>query len=247
MFRHLPLLFSCCACLLLGTCSKEEPALLPGEIVLNASELPGSVMEWKMEPASERILTINLDNPLLPWSCVHKGLQEAYGRGVNDIRLRKDDVVAPAFANVLCRDYPRTAITSECIDLECLKDIDSTILGLPEGPVMEHPCRENVSISVKKAPSTEPSYPFVEFIQPSCSGRDPYPLIHWHVRDEGNDERRKNDVQAFARMANADIRQHRAFIFLVEDEVPCGEVFDYLDAINGRGTLLGVSFSCKDR
>lgn len=204
-------------------------------------------MEWKMETASERILTINLDNPLLPWSRVREGLQEAYRRGVNDIRLRKDDAVAPAFANVLCRDYPRNVVTAEGIDWACLKNIDPTILGLPERPIMEHPCRENVSISVKKSSSTEPSYPFVEFIQPSCSGRDPYPLIHWHVREEGQDERRKNDVQAFARMANVDIRQHRAFIFLVEDEVPCEEVFDYLDAIDGRDTLLGVSFSCKDR
>lgn len=76
--------------------------------------------------------------------------------------------------------------------------------------------------------------------------RDPYQLIHWHVRDEGSAGRRKNDVQAFAHMANADIRQRRAFIFLVEDEVPCGEVFDYLNAIDGKDTLVGVTFSYKN-
>lgn len=67
-------------------------------------------------------------------------------------------------------------------------------------------------------------------------------LIHWHVRTENSAGRQKNDVQAFARMANADIRQRRAFIFLIEDEAPCGEVFDYLNAIEGKDTLVGVTF-----
>lgn len=49
-----------------GACSKEESALLPGEIVLNASDLPGPIMEWKWILNSGRILTVNLDNPLLP-------------------------------------------------------------------------------------------------------------------------------------------------------------------------------------
>lgn len=243
----IPTLLSCFACLLLGTCSKKEPALLPGEIVLNASELSGPAMEWKTDPASERILTINLDNPLLPWSRVREGLQKAYERSVDDIRLRKGDAVAPAFANVLCWDYPGTPDTDEEIDWEGVNHMDPSIPCLPDDPVMKHPFRENVFIPVKKTSSTEPSYPFVEFIQPFRAGTDTYQLIHWHVRDEGNDERRKNDVQAFARMANADIRQHRAFIFLVEDEVPCGEVFDYLNAIDGRDTLVGVGFSCKER
>ena len=126
MLRHLPLLLSCCAFLLPGACSKEESALLPGEIVVNASELPGPIMEWELTLTSERILTVNLDNPLLPWSRVREGLQKAYERGVSDIR------------------------------------------------------------------------------------------------------------------------QRRAFIFLVEDEVPCGEVFDYLNAIDGKDTLVGVTFSYKN-
>lgn len=49
-----------------GACSKEESALLPGEIVLTASDLPGPIMEWKWILNSGRILTVNLDNPLLP-------------------------------------------------------------------------------------------------------------------------------------------------------------------------------------
>lgn len=60
-----------------GACSKKESALLPGEIVLNASDLPGPIMEWKWILNSGRILTVNLDNPLLPWSRVRDGLQTA--------------------------------------------------------------------------------------------------------------------------------------------------------------------------
>lgn len=243
MFRHLPLLFSCCACLLPGACSKEESALLPGEIVLNASELPGPIMEWKLTLTSERILTINLDNPLLPWVRVCEGLQKAYARGVSDIRLRKNNTMVSAFGNGISWEIPVTPALEADLDKECVNDMDPSPPCLPDDPVLEHPFREGVSVSIKKTPSTGFSYPFVEFIQPSYSEREPYQLIHWPVRDEGSAGRRKKDVQAFAHMVNADIRQRRAFIFLVEDKVPCGEVFDYLNAIDGKDTLVGVTFS----
>lgn len=246
MFRHLPLLLSCCAFLLPGACSKEESALLPGEIVVNASELPGPIMEWELTLTSERILTVNLDNPLLPWSRVREGLQKAYERGVSDIRLRKGETMVSAFGNGISWDYPGASNKREEIDKKCANDMDPSPPCLPDDPVLEHPFREGVSVSVKKTPSTGFSYPFVEFIQPFCLKRDPYRLIHWPVRDEGSSGRRKNDVQAFVHMANADIRQRRAFIFLVEDEVPCGEVFDYLNAIDGKDTLVGVTFSYKN-
>ena len=47
-------------------------------------------------------------------------------------------------------------------------------------------------------------------------------------------------------MANEHINQRRAFIFFIENETPCGEVFDYLNAIDGRNTLVGVTFSCEN-
>ena len=48
---------------LFEACSKQGSALLPGEIIVNASELPGPIQEWKTDSACERCLTINLDNP----------------------------------------------------------------------------------------------------------------------------------------------------------------------------------------
>ena len=48
---------------LFEACSKQGSALLPEEIIVNASELPGPIQEWKTDSACERCLTINLDNP----------------------------------------------------------------------------------------------------------------------------------------------------------------------------------------
>ena len=53
----------------------------------------------------------------------------------------------------------------------------------------------------------------------------------------------ENDLMAFAATANADIRQRRAFMFHVDDDIPCGEVFRYLHAIKEPSTLVGVSFN----
>lgn len=242
MLRHLLILLSYCACLFAGACSKEQSALLPGEIVLNVSELPGPIMEWKLALNSERILTVNLDNPLLPWSRVRDGLQTAYEHGVSDIRLRKGDTIVSAFENGISWDISGTTAHKAGLDEEDVNYMDPSPPSLPDDPVLEHPFREGVSVSIKKSP-----YPFVESIHSVYPVRAHYQLIHWHVRTENSAGRRKNDVQAFSRMANANIRQPRAFIFLVEDEVPCGEVFDYLNAIDGKDTLVGVTFSYKYR
>lgn len=134
MFRHLPLLLSCCAFLLPGTCSKEESALLPGEIVLNASELPGPIMEWELTLTSERILTVNLDNPLLPWSRVREGLQKAYERGVSDIRLRKGETMVSAFGNGISWEIPVTPTLEAELDKECANDMDPSPPCLPDDP-----------------------------------------------------------------------------------------------------------------
>lgn len=147
-----------------GRGSKEESALLPGEIVLNASELPGPIMEWELTLTSERILTVNLDNPLLPWSRVREGLQKAYERGVSDIRLRKGETMVPAFGNGISWEIPVTPALEAELDKECANDMDPSPPCLADDPVLEHPFREGVSVSVKKTPSTGFSHPFVEFI-----------------------------------------------------------------------------------
>ena len=71
---------------LFEACSKQGSALLPGEIIVNASELPGPIQEWKTDLACERCLTINLDNPSLPWFRIAEGISEAYAHGVNNLR-----------------------------------------------------------------------------------------------------------------------------------------------------------------
>ena len=70
---------------LFEACSKQGSALLPGEIIVNASELPGPIQEWKTDLACERCLTINLDNPSLPWFRISEGISEAYAHGVNNL------------------------------------------------------------------------------------------------------------------------------------------------------------------
>ena len=75
---------------LFGACSKKESALLPGEIIVNASELPGPIQEWKTDSACERCLTINLDNPSLPWFRIAEGISEAYAHGVNNLPLKME-------------------------------------------------------------------------------------------------------------------------------------------------------------
>ena len=243
MLRLLAVFLPFYICFLFGTCSKEKVALLPGETVVNASELPGPIQKWKRDSASERILTIYLDCPGLPWSHVAEGMAEAYAHGVNDLRLRRGDAVVSAFENGICWDIPVVVDTETELDLKFEKNVETDVPNLPDDTVLEHLFRENVFLSVKKTPSREPAYPIVQFIRSSYPERGSYQLIYWRIRKEGAEERRKNDIQVFANMANADINQHRAFIFNVDDEVPCGEVFDYLNAIDGRGTLVGMSFS----
>ena len=91
---------------LFEACSKQGSALLPGEIIVNASELPGPIQEWKTDLACERCLTINLDNPSLPWFRIAEGISEAYAHGVNNLRLKRGDAIASAFGNGICWDLP---------------------------------------------------------------------------------------------------------------------------------------------
>lgn len=235
MVRPFTILLSFFICFLLGTCSKEEAALLPGETVVNASELPGPLREWKTDSASERRLVIHLDHPGLPWSHVGAGMAEAYAHGVAGLRLRRGEVLVPAFENGICWDLPVLADTEAKLDLEFEQDAKADVPRLPKDSVLEHPFR--------KTPPREPAYPIVKFIRSRYPERGAYQLVYWRIRKEQAGERRKNDVQAFAAVANADTGRRRAFVFNVDDDVSCGEVFDYLNAIGGRATLVGISFS----
>ena len=227
---------------LFGACSKKESALLPGEIIVNASELPGPIQEWKTDSACERCLTINLDNPSLPWFRIAEGISEAYAHGVNNLRLKRGDAIASAFENGICWDLPVSTDMAPESDPESEKGMNPDIPCLPDDAVLEHPFREDDFLVFNKTPSRKPVYPIVKFIRSPYPERGNYQLVYWRIQKKPSGPSRKNDLQAFANMANEHINQRRAFIFLIENETPC-EVFDYLNAIDGRDTLVGVTFS----
>ncbi len=228
---------------LFGACSKKESALLPGEIIVNASELPGPIQEWKTDSACERCLTINLDNPSLPWFRIAEGISEAYAHGVNNLRLKRGDAIASAFENGIFWDLPVSTDMAPESDPESEKDMNPDIPCLPDDAVLEHPFREDDFLVFNKTPSRKPVYPIVKFIRSPYPERGNYQLVYWRIQKKPSGPSRKNDLQVFANMANEHINQRRAFIFLIENETPCGEVFDYLNAIDGRDTLVGVTFS----
>ena len=128
-------------------------------------------------------------------------------------------------------------------DPESEKDMNLDIPCLPDDAVLEHPFREDDFLVFNKTPSRKPVYPIVKFIRSPYPERGNYQLVYWRIQKKPSGPSRKNDLQAFANMANEHINQRRAFIFLIENETPCGEVFDYLNAIDGRDTLVGVTFS----
>lgn len=124
---------------LFEACSKQGSALLPGEIIVNASELPGPIQEWKTDLACERCLTINLDNPTLPWFRIAEGISEAYAHGVNNLRLKRGDAIASAFENGICWDLPVSTDMAPESDPESEKDMNLDIPCLPDDAVLEHP------------------------------------------------------------------------------------------------------------
>ena len=128
-------------------------------------------------------------------------------------------------------------------DPESEKDMNPDTPCLPDGAILEHPFRENDFLVFSKTPSRKPVYPIVKFIRSPYPERGNYQLVYWRIQKKPSGPSRKNDLQAFSNMANEHINQCRAFIFLIENETPCGEVFDYLNAIDGRDTLVGVTFS----
>ncbi len=121
---------------LFGACSKKESALLPGEIIVNASELPGPIQEWKTDSACERCLTINLDNPSLPWFRIAEGISEAYAHGVNNLRLKRGDAIASAFENGICWDLPVSTDMAPESDPESEKGMNPDIPCLPADAVL---------------------------------------------------------------------------------------------------------------
>ena len=138
---------------LFEACSKQGSALLPGEIIVNASELPGPIQEWKTDLACERCLTINLDNPSLPWFRIAEGISEAYAHGVNNLRLKRGDAIASAFGNGICWDLPVSTDMAPESDPESEKDMNPDTPCLPDGAILEHPFRENdFLVSAKHLP-----------------------------------------------------------------------------------------------
>lgn len=170
-------------------------------------------------------------------------MAEAYAHGVAGLHLRRGKVLVPAFENGICWDIPVLADKETKLDPKFEQGMEPDVPRLPDDPVLEHPFRENVFLTFRKMAPRESAYPIVKFIRSPHPERGAYQLVYWRIRKEQAGERRKNDVQAFSNMANADTSQRRAFIFSVNADVPCGEVFDYLNAIGGRTTLVGVSFS----
>lgn len=144
---------------LFEACSKQGSALLPGEIIVNASELPGPIQEWKTDLACERCLTINLDNPSLPWFRIAEGISEAYAHGVNNLRLKRGNAIASAFENGICWDLPVSTDMAPESDPESEKDMTPDTPYFSDDAVLEHPFRENDFIAFKKHLSGNPSIP----------------------------------------------------------------------------------------
>lgn len=167
---------------LFGACSKKESALLPGEIIVNASELPGPIQEWKTDSACERCLTINLDNPSLPWFRIAEGISEAYAHGVNNLRLKRGDAIASAFENGICWDLPVSTDMAPESDPESEKDMNPDIPCLPDDAVLEHPFREDDFLVFNKTPSRKPVYPIVKFIRSPYPERGNYQLVYWRIQ-----------------------------------------------------------------
>ncbi|WP_448807070.1 hypothetical protein [Akkermansia sp.] len=200
---------------------------------MNASELPGPLPVWKTLPAdSGRHLIINLDHPQLPWAHVSRSIQEAYNFCLcMDIRLRQGNASASAFPNYFEQDLPVVVSPEPMPEMENSDHL-----------VMEIPVSANSSPALNSNQKTF-SYPFTESIRSRDPARGIYQLTWWRIQKETDAAARENDLMAFAATANADIRQRRAFMFHVDDDIPCGEVFRYLHAIKEPSTLVGVSFN----
>lgn len=195
---------------------------------MNASELPGPIPSWKTLPAdSGRCLTINLDHPELPWAHVARSIEEAYGFCLcMDIRLCRGNASASAFPNYFEQDLPVVVSPKPMPKMENLDDL-----------IMESSVSGN-AVPAENASQKAFSYPFTESIQSRDPARGIYQLTWWRIQKETDAAARENDLMAFTAAANADIRQRRAFMFHIDDDVPCGEVFRYLHAIKEPFTLV---------
>ena len=214
-------------------CIHDKPYSLTSDVVVNASELPGPLPVWKTLPTdSGRRLIINLDHPELPWAHVSRSIQEAYNFCLcMDIRLRQGNASASAFPNYFEQDLPVVVSPEPMPEMENSDHL-----------VMEIPVSANSSPAHNSNQKTF-SYPFTESIRSRDPARGIYQLTWWRIQKETDAAARENDLMAFAATANADIRQRRAFMFHVDDDIPCGEVFRYLHAIKEPSTLVGVSFN----
>ena len=148
-----------------------------------------------------------------------------------DIRLRQGNASASAFPNYFEQDLPVVVSPEPMPEMENSDHL-----------VMEIPVSANSSPALNSNQKTF-SYPFTESIRSLDPARGSYQLTWWRIQKETDAAARENDLMAFAATANADIRQRRAFMFHVDDDIPCGEVFRYLHAIKEPSTLVGVSFN----
>ncbi|MFR1411552.1 MAG: hypothetical protein ACLSUW_04125 [Akkermansia sp.] len=100
-----------------------------------------------------------------------------------------------------------------------------------DGAILEHPFREN-DFCFQQNTFPETVYPIVKFIRSPYPERGNYQLVYWRIQKTIRSIP-ENDLQAFSNMANEHINQCRAFISSLRTKHP-GEVFDYLNAIDGR-------------
>ena len=214
-------------------CIRDKPCSLPRGVVMNASELPGPIPFWKTLPAdSGRCLTINPNHPELPWAHGARSIEAAYGFCLcMDIRLRRGNASASAFPNYFEQDLPVVVSPKPMPKMENLDDL-----------IMESSASGN-AVPAKNASRKAFSYPFTESIRSRDPARGIYQLTWWRIQKETDAATRENDLMAFTAAANADIRQRRAFMFHIDDDVPCGEVFRYLHAIKEPSTLVGTGFN----
>lgn len=256
MSRHFSSLLLLSSVLLFSACTREESTAFPEEaagnasdplmpeVVVNVSELPTlpeTVMKWN--PGSEDSrgrLIIRLDKPEQPWDPVFKGIAKAYVHCA-DMRMRWGDAEASAFPNYMEHDFQAVVAPVPDSFLSDITGFDTP--DISEKNAWEGSVQEDAPPPEEQASRQKSSYPITELIRSIYMRRGIYYHTRWRIRKEDSEEARNRDLNAFARMAKANLRQRRAFTFVVDDDIPCGEVFNYLHSIRGMSTLAGVSFS----
>lgn len=232
--------------LLFCACTGKQPGALPGEVMVNASDLPNGIVDQEFHSLNvKRSLIINLDKPELPWSIVARGLMKAHACGVTHIHLRRGNDFAPVFSHGIEQNLPVIADTKSALEIELGDDI---VMDVPDAIAdsildLEDASRKGSSQLLQTTEFQEISGPVRKSIPSSCPEREACQMVYWRIKGQSSPAARKDDLHAFTKTAWTGIHRRQAFTFIIDDDVPAGEVFDYLHVINAPSMLVGVTFN----